>query len=181
MKKLLLHSCCAPCSTTAFARLAADYNITLYYYNPNIDTVIEHERRHAELTKLRDLNIPFNIISEPYSPDDYNAAVKGLEHLGEGSVRCYECYRLRLRKTAQYAVAHNFDAFTTTLSVSPYKNTQWIDEIGESLTKEHNIPYLALDLKKQNGYRQSIETSKKLNLYRQTYCGCRYSRAFSRK
>ena len=175
MKKLLLHSCCAPCSTTAFSRLASDYDITLYYYNPNIDTIVEHDRRRAELTKLRGLGIPFGIISEPYSPADYRAAVKGLEHLGEGSARCYECYKLRLAKTAKYAAAHNFDAFTTTLSVSPYKNSEWLDEIGDSLAKKYNIPYLALDLKKQNGYKESIETSKKLNLYRQTYCGCRYS------
>jgi len=176
VRKLLLHSCCAPCSTTAFARLAEHYDITLYYYNPNIDTIVEHDRRRAELTKLRKLNIPFELISEPYSPEDYNAAVKGLEHLGEGSARCYECYKLRLTKTAEHAAAHGFDAFTTTLSVSPYKKSEWLDAIGERLAKQHNIPYLALDLKKQNGYKESIETSKKLNLYRQTYCGCRYSR-----
>ena len=174
---LLLHSCCAPCSTTALRRLAADFDITIYFYNPNLDSALEHERRRAELTKLKQLKIPFKTVSEPYSPKDYDAAVQGLEHLGEGSRRCYACYSLRLEKTALYAAAHHFTAFTTTLSVSPYKNLAWLHEIGEKLAQKYQISYLSIDLKTQNGYAESIATSKQLNLYRQTYCGCRYSKS----
>ena len=172
---LLLHSCCAPCSTTALRRLAESYSITIYYYNPNIDTIIEHDRRHTELAKLHALGIPFSIVTEPYSPKDYDAAVRGLEKLGEGSMRCHKCYSLRLEKTAQYATTHGFSAFTTTLSVSPHKNAAWLNEIGAKLAESYKVPYLSLDLKKQNGYTQSLATSAQLSLYRQSYCGCRYS------
>jgi predicted adenine nucleotide alpha hydrolase (AANH) superfamily ATPase len=177
--KLLLHSCCAPCSSSVLERLATAYDITIYYYNPNIDTKIEFLRRAEELQKLKALQIPHKVITEPYNPTEYNQAVQGLETLGEGSARCYACYSLRLEKTAQYAKAHNFDIFTTTLSVSPHKNAVWLAEIGEKISKKYQIPYLAEDFKKKDGYKRSLDLSQQLNLYRQTYCGCKYSKSES--
>lgn len=174
--KLLLHSCCAPCSSSVIERLAEDFNITIYYYNPNIDTLLEFMRRKEELTKLNSLGIEFEVIAEEYRPTDYEKVIKGLENLGEGSKRCYECYKLRMYRTAEYASSHNYDYFTTTLSVSPHKKIEWLREIGQDLEKEFNIKYLDEDFKKKDGYKRSLELSRKLDLYRQDYCGCRYSK-----
>jgi predicted adenine nucleotide alpha hydrolase (AANH) superfamily ATPase len=174
--KLLLHSCCAPCSSSVLERLADDYDITIYYYNPNIDTKIEFLRRAEELQKLKTLKIPHKIVTEPYDPAEYDQAVQGLENLGEGSARCYACYTLRLEKTAKYAKAHDFDIFATTLSVSPHKKSTWLTEIGEKLSKKYRVPYLSEDFKKKDGYKRSLDLSKELDLYRQTYCGCKYSK-----
>ena len=179
--KLLLHSCCAPCSSSVLERLADSYNITIYYYNPNIDTKIEFLRRAEELQKLKALKIPFQIVTEPYNPTDYDQAIQGLENLGEGSARCRACYSLRLEQTAKYAKSHNFDIFTTTLSVSPHKNPLWLAEIGTKLSEKYQVPYLTEDFKKKDGYKRSLDLSKQLNLYRQTYCGCKYSKKESKE
>ena len=173
---LLLHSCCAPCSSAVLERLADEFSITIYYYNPNIDTPLEFMRRNEELSKLNELGIEFDVITEDYNPDEYNKAVQGLENLGEGSRRCYECYKLRMRKTAKYATENDFDLFTTTLSVSPYKKSDWIHEIGVECEKLFGVKYLDEDFKKKDGYKRSLELSRELKLYRQDYCGCKYSK-----
>jgi len=181
MKKLLLHSCCAPCSSAVLERLVESFNITIYYYNPNIDTKLEFMRRREELEKLSKLGINFNIITEEYVPEEYNKAVKGLENLGEGSERCYECYKLRLLKTATYAKENSFDYFATTLSISPYKNSKWLSEIGNQIANKFNVNYLDENFKKKDGYKHSQELSYKLKLYKQNYCGCKYSKTESLK
>lgn len=176
MKKLLLHSCCAPCSSAVLERLASEYQITIYYYNPNIDTVSEFNRRAKELAKLTSLDLDFDTVIEDYQPSDYDTAVKGLEGLGEGSQRCFECYKLRLAKTAQYASQHGFDSFATTLSISPHKKSAWLSQIGLQLAQAYGVTYLDKDFKKQDGYKRSLELSQQLELYRQDYCGCKYSK-----
>lgn len=181
MKKLLLHSCCAPCSSTVLERLSDAFHITIYYYNPNIDTPLEFMRRSEELEKLRKLDIDFDVVAEDYRPEEYNLAVKGLEDLGEGSQRCYECYKLRMSKTADYAKANDYDFFSTTLSVSPYKKSTWIHEIGKQLEDQFGVTYLDENFKKHDGYKRSIELSRELDLYRQNYCGCKYSKAEAAK
>ena len=175
--KLLLHSCCAPCSSAVLERLADEFSITIYYYNPNIDTPLEFMRRNEEIAKLNVLGIEFDVITEEYNPDEYDEAVKGLEDLGEGSQRCYECYKLRMQKTAKYATNHGFDVFATTLSVSPHKKSNWIHEIGKQCQDEFGVKYLDEDFKKKDGYKRSLELSHELDLYRQNYCGCKYSKA----
>jgi len=174
---LLMHSCCAPCSSAVLERLADNFDITIYYYNPNIDTPLEFMRRAEELSKLDKLGIKYDVIIEEYISSEYDEAVKGLENLGEGSQRCYECYKLRLRKTAEFASKNGYKCFTTTLSVSPYKKVEWLHDIGRELEKEFGIKYLDEDFKKQGGYQRSLELSKDLKLYRQNYCGCVYSKA----
>jgi predicted adenine nucleotide alpha hydrolase (AANH) superfamily ATPase len=163
-------------------RLGNEYHITVYYYNPNIDTPLEFRRRAEELKKLEALPLKYGyeIVVEDYHPAEYDSAVAGLEDLGEGSQRCYECYKLRMRKTAEYAKSHDFDAFTTTLSVSPYKKSAWISEIGHELAARFSVSYLDEDFKKHDGYKRSIKLSKNLGLYRQKYCGCKYSKAESK-
>ncbi|GHU07055.1 recombinase [Alphaproteobacteria bacterium] len=161
--------------------MADNFAITIYYYNPNIDTRLEFIRRSEELEKLRELNIDFNTVVEDYEPDEYDEVVKGLENLGEGSQRCHACYKLRLAKTAEYAQAHDYDYFATTLSVSPHKNTQWLHEIGQKLEQVFGVKYLDEDFKKKDGYKRSLELSRELKLYRQDYCGCKYSKAEARQ
>jgi predicted adenine nucleotide alpha hydrolase (AANH) superfamily ATPase len=156
--------------------LAADFAITIYYYNPNIDTPLEFMRRSEELEKLRALNIDFDTVIEDYNAPEYDEAVKGLEDLGEGSQRCRECYKLRLTHTAEYAKNHGYDFFATTLSVSPHKRAKWLSEIGQELEQKVGVRYLDEDFKKKEGYKRSLELSKELNLYRQDYCGCKYSK-----
>jgi len=178
MKRLLLHSCCAPCSSAVLERLGAQYHISIYYYNPNVDTRLEFMRRAEELEKLKGIPLKYgyDIVVEDYRPAEYDDAVVGLENLGEGSQRCYECYKLRMRRTAEYAAKHGYDIFTTTLSVSPHKKAAWVSEIGQELADELSVSYLDEDFKKYDGYKRSIELSKELDIYRQDYCGCRYSK-----
>ena len=176
---LLLHACCAPCSSYTLEYLSKYFKITIYYYNPNIHPKEEYERRINELKKfIKEFKTEnsLNLIEEYYQPDEYFNTVKGLENLGEKSSRCYECYKLRMEKSAIYAKQNNFDYFTTTLSISPYKVSSWINEIGEDLQTKHSINYLYADFKKNNGYKRSLELSEKYNLYRQDYCGCIYSK-----
>lgn len=176
--KLLLHACCGPCSSYVLEYLNCYFDITILYYNPNIYPDTEYVRRRDELknflTKFK-LKDTIKVMEVPYNPDDYYNAIKGKEKLGEKSSRCYECYKLRLNKSAQYAKEHNYDYFTTTLSISPYKVSAWINEIGSTLEKKYNIKYLYADFKKKNGYKRSLELSAEYGLYRQNYCGCKYS------
>ena len=175
--KLLLHACCAPCSSYVIEYLSKYFDITIYYYNPNIYPDREYNRRFNELKLfLPRFNKDIKLIEELYNPNDYNLAIKGLEKLGEKSKRCYECYKLRMDKSAFYAKKNKYDYFTTTLSISPYKVSSWINEIGEELEKKYNIKYLYSDFKKDNGYKRSLELSNEYNLYRQDYCGCKYSK-----
>ena len=176
--KLLLHACCAPCSSYTIEYLSKYFEITIYYYNPNIHPMEEYTRRLNEIkTFLKNFKTKnkVNFIEDYYEPKEYFTSVKGFENLGEKSIRCYKCYELRMEKAAKMASIGNFDYFTTTLSISPYKNSSWINEIGSILEKKYNIKYLFSDFKKRNGYKRSLELSREYKLYRQDYCGCIYS------
>ena len=175
--KLLLHACCGPCSSYVVEYLSKYFDITIYYYNPNIYPKEEYERRLNELIKFMGIfNNNIKVIEEIYNEEDYNSAVKNLEHLGEKSIRCYNCYEFRMDKAAKFAKENNYDYFTTTLSISPHKNSKWINEIGSLLEQKCDIKYLYSDFKKKEGYKRSLELSKEYNLYRQDYCGCKYSK-----
>ena len=174
-KRLLLHACCAPCSSYVLEYLSNYFDITIYYYNPNIAPDLEYNRRMNELKRfLNEFKTKNKVefIEEEYNPNDFYTAISGLEHMGEKSPRCYKCYELRMDKAASYAKENGFDYFTTTLSISPYKNSTWINVIGEKLQDKYDIKYLYADFKKRNGYKRSLEH----NLYRQDYCGCIYSK-----
>ena len=177
---LLLHSCCAPCSSYVLEYLSQHFSITVLYYNPNISEEEEYRKRVEEQKRLiRELPVryPVTFLEAAYNPEEYYEAVKGLEHLGERSKRCYSCYELRLAYTARMAKEKEFDYFTTTLSISPYKNAAWLNEIGEKLQQEYAVKYLYADFKKKNGYKRSIELSEQYHLYRQDFCGCSFSKA----
>lgn len=175
--KLLLHACCGPCSSYVIEYLCKYFDITIYYYNPNTYPENEYSRRLDELNKfICEFNSNVKVIEENYNPNEFYIAIKGLEHLGERSQRCYNCYSLRMKRAAMYAKENNYDYFTTTLSISPYKDAKWINEIGKNLEKGIGIKYLYSDFKKNNGYKRSIELSKEYKLYRQEYCGCVYSK-----
>ena len=176
---LLLHSCCAPCSSYCLSYLAEYFKITIFYYNPNIAPVEEYEKRVAEQKRLIEalpVKYPISFAEGRYNPEVFETIAKGLEDAPEGGVRCFACYELRQREAAEYAAKEGFDYFTTTLSVSPHKNAGKLNEIGLRLSEEYHIPYLVSDFKKKGGYLKSIELSKEYDLYRQDYCGCVYSR-----
>lgn len=174
--RLLLHACCGPCSSYVLECLASVFDVTVCFYNPNIYPEEEYTRRKEELKRfLVEVNIQ-NFVEISYNEKEYYEAVKGYEDLGERSIRCYQCYLFRMEKSIQFAKENDFDYFTTTLSISPYKNSTWINEIGEDLEKKYQIKYLYSDFKKQNGYKRSLELSREYNLYRQDYCGCVYSK-----
>lgn len=178
-KKLLLHSCCAPCSSYVLLYLTKYFDITIFYYNPNITDSQEFEKRLNEQIRLINEITKENkidIIKGKYEKEKFEEMVKGLEKEKEGGARCFKCYQLRLEETAKLAKEKGYDYFTTTLSISPYKNSSKINEIGEELEKEYGIKYLYADFKKKDGYKKSIELSHKYNLYRQNYCGCIYSK-----
>lgn len=200
--RLLLHSCCAPCSSYVLEYLREFFKITVFYYNPNISLDEEYKKRVAEQKRLiaayNDMlkavqarttdvciecsNIlkaayPIDIIEGDYEPEEFFAAVKGLEYCQEGGERCFKCLEMRLRKTSQMSTEGKYDYFTTTLTISPLKNAQKINEIGERIAKECGISWLPSDFKKKGGYQRSIELSKEYDLYRQDYCGCIYSKA----
>lgn len=176
---LLLHACCAPCSSTVIERLASIFEITILFFNPNITDKCEYDKRLLELknfvAKIK-TKYPIKVMDGRYDPNEYFAISKGLEKEKERGKRCYKCYELRLRETALVARRLNFDFFTTTLSISPYKNSLWLNEIGEKLATQYDTNYLYADFKKNNGYKRSIELSKEYNLYRQDFCGCIYSK-----
>lgn len=175
---LLLHSCCAPCSSHVIDTLSPYFNITILYYNPNIEPYDEYIKRKKEekrfINQYPNIN-KLNIIDCDYDNDKYHEIIKGLEQEKEGGARCIKCYYLRLEKTAQLAKENKYDYFATTLTVSPLKNSTKLNEIGEKLSKQLDIKYLYSDFKKKNGYKHSIELSKQYDLYRQDYCGCIYS------
>lgn len=171
-KTLLLHACCAPCSSEVLEVLDKYFDITIMYYNPNIYPKEEYDLRFEQFKKLPN---KFNIVKADYNGEEYFSAIKGLEDLGEFSKRCYECFKLRLEYSCKYAKEKGFDFFSTTLSISPYKNSSWINEIGYALALKYDMKYLYSDFKKQEGYKKSISLSKEYDLYRQEYCGCIYS------
>ena len=176
---ILLHSCCAPCSSYVIEYLSNYFNITIFYYNPNISPIDEYLKRKEEQIRLinsMETKYKVNIIDCDYDNDLYEESVKGLELEPERGSRCTVCFRLRLAKTAVRAKDGNYDYFATTLTLSPYKNAKLINEIGFQLENQYNIKYLASDFKKRDGYKSSIELSKKYDLYRQDYCGCIYSK-----
>lgn len=174
-KKLLLHSCCGPCSSYVLTYLKKYFDISVYYYNPNIYPKEEYEKRVQTQKQIINELKDITFIEAPYDEEDYYNFVKGYEKEKEGGKRCNLCFLYRLEKTAKYAKENNFDYFTTTLSVSPYKNSEMLNKIGGILEEKYNIKYLYSDFKKKEGYKTSIELSKKYNLYRQHYCGCKYS------
>lgn len=178
-KKLLLHSCCGPCSSYVISYLTNYFDITILYYNPNIYPYDEYLKRKQEQIKLIneiDCSNNLDIMDCDYDNDLYEKCIIGLENEPERGNRCMVCYNLRMEKTAKMAKEYNYDYFCTTLSVSPYKNSEWINKIGEKLQIKYNINWLYSDFKKKDGYKQSILLSKKYNLYRQDYCGCIYSK-----
>jgi len=171
---LLLHSCCGPCSTSVLNRVKDFFDVTVVYYNPNIYPHEEYlKRKNEQIRLLKELNIKF--LDCEYENNLFYDYIKGLENEKEGGARCSKCFNLRLEKTVQIARQNNFEFFGTTLTVSPHKNAQLINEIGAFLEKKYEIKYLYSDFKKQNGYLNSIKFSKEYNLYRQDYCGCEFS------
>ena len=173
---LLLHSCCGPCSSACIERLKPFFDITILYYNPNIEPIEEYTKRKNEQIRFINEIGEVKFLDCDWDNDMFLNMSKGLEKEKEGGIRCHKCYDLRLNKTAELAKEENFEYFGTTLTVSPYKNSQVINEIGDKLSKEHNVKFLFSDFKKKNGYTRSIELSKEYNLYRQDYCGCVYSK-----
>lgn len=173
--KLLLHTCCAPCSSYTIKFLKDYFDITIFYSNDNISPKEEYNHRLNEQIRFANL-FDINVLYDEYKNEDYQNAINGEESLGERSHRCYDCYKLRLEKTAIKAKKLGFDYFTTSLSISPYKVSKWINEIGFLLEDKYKISFLYSDFKKEEGYKESIKLSKEYNLYRQDYCGCLYSK-----
>ena len=176
---LLLHSCCAPCSSYVLEYLSQYFSITVFYYNPNISPKEEYEARTEEVQRLiRELPAvhPIRFVEGKYDPECYYEAVRGHEKDPEGGERCFVCYRLRLERSAQYAAEHGFDYFCSTLSISPMKNAAKLNEIGAELSELYPVKLLPSDFKKKGGYLRSIELSREYGLYRQNYCGCVFSK-----
>ena len=184
---VLLHSCCAPCSSTCIERLCDRCDITVYYYNPNIGEEAEYLKRKEEQIRLINAynsekkgKYEIKILDADYDPESFTAMAKGLEDCPERGPRCHKCYELRMRRTAEAALeAGGFDLFATTLTLSPLKDSEAINRIGFKIEEETGMKYLPSDFKKRNGYLRSIELSKEYDLYRQNYCGCIYSKASS--
>ncbi len=180
---LLLHSCCAPCSSYVLEYLSQYFDITVYYYNPNIAPAGEYEARVREQERLiGEMKVPgpVRFMAGEYVPEDFYAAVKGYEKVPEGGERCVKCFELRLEHAARMAKEGGYDYFTTTLSISPMKNAARLNEIGQRMAAAYGVPYLVSDFKKKNGYKRSVELSGEYGLYRQDYCGCVYSQAEAR-
>ena len=176
---LLLHVCCAPCSSYVLEYLSSHFQITVFFYNPNISPQEEYEFRMKELLRLIEemkLSDQIKVLCENYDPKEFDAIAQGLEDEEEGGSRCARCYRLRLRKSAIIAAENGFDFYTTTLSISPYKNAEWLNTIGAEEGNTVGVRYLFSDFKKKNGYKRSCELSAQYGLYRQDYCGCVYSK-----
>lgn len=174
--KLLLHACCGVCSSSVLERLYPFFDITVLYYNPNIYPEEEYLKRFNTLKEITlKMKIKVKLLEIGYESKEFKNISKGLENEKEGGKRCTKCFYLRLEKTAKLAQKHNFDYFTTTLSVSPYKDSQKLNKIGKILSEKYNVEYLYSDFKKKEGYKRSNELAKKYDLYRQNYCGCKYS------
>lgn len=177
--KLFLHSCCGPCSSYVLEYLSQYFSITVFYYNPNIYPSEEYYHRVEEQQRLIDeMNFvhPVSFVEGQYDTDRFYALAKGLEKEPEGGERCFRCYRLRLEQSAALAKEGGFDYFTTTLSISPYKNAEKLNEIGEELAAQYGVKHLPCDFKKKEGYKRSVELSKIYGMYRQDYCGCVFSK-----
>lgn len=182
--RLLLHVCCAPCSSYVIEYLSQYFDITVCFYNPNISPMSEYDYRAQELMRLTEqMPIPYPVLCriEDYNPSAFLAIAKGLENEPEGGKRCTACYRLRLTETAKIAAQEGYDYFTTTLSISPLKDAVRLNTIGGELAQEYHVPYLYSDFKKREGYKRSIQLSAEYNLYRQDYCGCAFSKAEAEK
>ena len=177
---LMLHSCCAPCSSYVLEYLAEYFKITVVYYNPNISPEAEFRKREEEqrrfISQLPVKN-PITLLTQSYDPNEFYEAVKGLEQEPEGGKRCFVCYRLRLERAARLAKEQGFDWFTTTLTLSPLKNSQIINRIAEEVSQKYGVKNLPSDFKKREGYKRSIELSREYGLYRQNYCGCEFSKS----
>ena len=175
---LLLHACCAPCSSAVLERIGNFFKVTIFYYNPNITNEEEYRKRIDEIKRFISsfkTKYPISLEEGNYDPMEFFNISRGLEKEPERGKRCYKCYQLRLNETARIAEKLGYDYFCTTLTLSPHKNSNWINEIGEDLNNKYNSTYLYSDFKKKNGYKRSIELSSEYNLYRQNYCGCVYS------
>lgn len=176
---LLLHSCCAPCSSYTLEYLSNCFDITVYYYNPNISPKAEFDKRFNEQKRLI-TSLPakheIKLVEGDYNYSDFLDIAKGYENVKEGGERCFRCYRLRLEKSARLAKEQGFDYFCTTLSISPLKNSQKINEIGSEVAEKYGVKWLPSDFKKREGYKRSIELSREYNLYRQNFCGCVFSK-----
>lgn len=174
---LLLHSCCGPCSSYVLEYLSQYFHITVFYYNPNITELEEYQTRMNEQKRLIEQVYPnVDFLEGNYQPDAFFHISRGLEEEPEGGARCTKCYYLRMQETAMKAKEMGFDYFTTTLSISPYKDSMRLNQIGEALEKQYGVHYLYADFKKRNGYKRSIELSRQYHLYRQEYCGCIFSK-----
>lgn len=176
--KLLLHVCCAPCATYPLSQLQKDFEVTAYFYDPNIHPREEYEKRLSEAKKYFSndrIHPATKLIEAEYDDDRWFALTKGLENEPEKGVRCQICYQMRLEKTAEFASQNSFDYFTAALSVSPHKDAQKINAIGEKMAEKYSVKYFPADWKKRDGFRQSVELSRTANLKRQDYCGCVYS------
>lgn len=172
---ILLHTCCAPCLTYPLSQLQKRFQVTAYFYNPNIQPDNEYSERLAETQKFcQTKNINLKIAD--YQTKDFCAIIRGLEQEPEGGQRCYKCYQLRLAATAKFAKLHNYDCFTTVLSVSPHKNATWLNLLGTILSQKYQVKYLRADFKKNNGFLTSVKLSRQYQLKRQNYCGCLFSR-----
>ena len=181
---LLLHACCAPCSSYVLEYLSQFFKITLFYYNPNITEETEYRKRTAEAKRLiseMPAKNPVSFMEGKYDPESFFEMAKGLEDIPEGGERCFKCYRLRIAEAADIAKQSGFDYFTTTLSNSPLKNAQKLNEIGGEEAQRVGVPYLFSDFKKREGYKRSIQLSAQYNLYRQNYCGCVFSKMQAEK
>lgn len=177
--RLVLHSCCAPCSSYVLEYLSRYFEITVFFYNPNISPKEEYEKRVEEIRRMigeMEFAHPVKLVEGEYDPQVFFRMAKGMEHIPEGGERCFGCYRLRMEEAARLAKEGNYDYFTTTLSISPLKNAQKINEIGEELAEIYQVSHLPSDFKKKNGYKRSIELSGEYELYRQDYCGCVFSK-----
>ena len=177
--RLLLHSCCAPCSSYTLEYLSKYFDITVYYFNPNISPKAEFDKRFAEQKRLIEQlphKNPISLVEGDYNYDDFLQIAKGLEDVAEGGERCFRCYRMRLESTARLAKEQGYDYFCTTLSISPLKNSRKINEIGKETEEKYGVKWLSSDFKKREGYKRSIELSREYSLYRQNFCGCVFSK-----
>ncbi|MDE5991227.1 MAG: epoxyqueuosine reductase QueH [Clostridia bacterium] len=175
--KLLLHACCAPCSSYCLEYLKNHFEITLFFYNPNITDNEEFDKRYEELKRLtQEMSIDVEIVCPTYCKEEFSSKIKGYENCPEGGDRCSICYALRLSKACEYAEKNGYDYFCSTLSISPYKNCEKLNTIGEALAKDKRVKHLPNDFKKKGGYARSVELSKQYDLYRQNYCGCEFSK-----
>lgn len=177
-KKLLIHACCAPCSTACLERVVPYFNTTVYFYNPNMDTAEEYFKRAEEERRFlkEAYGDSVGLVIENYRSEEFYKIAEGEENAPEGGSRCTKCFNLRLTETAKYAKEHSFDCISTTLTVSPYKNAPLLNEVGERVAKENGVEWIYCDFKKKNGFLRSTELSQRFGLYRQNYCGCVFSK-----